>query len=464
MATSDLIASNAMRVVIGLGASGVSAVRYLRAEGLPCVVFDTREQPAGLDAFREAFPDVAVHTGALNPEVLASAAELIVSPGVSVKTPEIRAAAEAGVPVIGDVELFARAIKGMPLDLVAITGSNAKSTVTTLLGDMAKAAGRNVVIGGNIGVPVLDLLPLEGVDTVVLELSSFQLETTYSLEATAATILNISEDHMDRYDSLAEYHQAKLRIVRGAHRVLVNRDDALTQPPMAQGVEYRSFGGGNPDLKQYGTIDIDGEKWLAKGPRALMPVTELGTVGSHNVLNALSAFALGDMIGLEEEPMLETLRVFHGLAHRCEKVAEFAGLYFVNDSKGTNVGATLAAVEGLGEDHNVVLLAGGVGKGADFSPLREGAPSLRALVTFGQDGPVIAQAFGNSCESYAVQDMAEALAKAVEVAQPGDFVLLSPACASFDQYRNFEVRGEHFRSLVKALEQQHDASGEVANA
>lgn len=457
-----LIATSEKKVVIGMGATGQSVVRFLLRAGFSPVVADSRSQPPGLDAFREEFPEVPVETGPLNPETMLAASEIIASPGIALAEPALQQAVNAGIPVIGDIELFARELAALPQPpkLVAITGSNGKSTVTTLVGLMAERAGADVRVGGNIGVPVLDLLAQPLPQLFVLELSSFQLETTSSLAPTAATILNLSADHMDRYDTLADYHRAKQRIYRNAKQLVVNRADPLTRGPLSRDSREWSFGLDQPDLQQFGVRRFNNEEWLAQGMEKLLPVSELAMVGRHNVANALAALALGNVVDLPMDAMLSVLRSFKGLPHRCERVADLDGVTFVNDSKGTNVGATRAALDGLATGKNkIVLIAGGDGKGADFSPLAESAAALRALVTIGVDGEKIAQVFEGKAEIQRAVTMDDAVSLARTLAKRGDYVLLSPACASFDMYRNFEARGEDFRHAVGELSGSLAAGG-----
>ena len=341
-----LIASDQFRIVVGLGKSGMSLVRHLARRGLPFAVVDTRANPPELATLKAEYPDVQVRCGELDVNFLCTASELLVSPGLAVSTPALQEAAARGVKLSGDIELFAREAKA---PIVAITGSNAKSTVTTLVGEMAAAAGRTVAVGGNLGTPALDLLA-DDVDLYVLEHSSFQLETTEQLNAEVATCLNISEDHMDRYSGLPAYHQAKHRIFRGARQVVVNRDDRLSRPLVGEDVPTWTFGLGKPDFKGFGLFEEKGEKYLAFQFEALMPVRELKMRGAHNQSNALAALALGHAVGLPFGPMLDTLRRFTGLPHRCQWVGERAGVSYYDDSKATNVGAALAAIEGLGAD------------------------------------------------------------------------------------------------------------------
>lgn len=446
----SLIASDQFRIVVGLGKSGMSLVRYLARQGVSFAVADTRANPPELATLREQYPQVEVRCGDLDADFLCRASELYVSPGLSLRVPALVEAAARGVRMSGDVDLFARHAKA---PIVAITGSNAKSTVTTLVGDMAKAAGKRVAVGGNLGTPALDLLA-DDVELYVVELSSFQLETCEYLNAEVATCLNVSEDHMDRYDGMADYHLAKHRIFRGAKQVVVNRADALSRPLIADNVPCWTFGINKPDFKAFGLIEEDGEKWLAFQFDKLMPARELKIRGAHNQSNALAALALGHAIGLPFEPMLQTLREFAGLAHRCQWVRERNGVNYYDDSKATNVGAALAAIEGLGADIDgkLVLIAGGDGKGADFSDLRGPvAQHCRAVVLLGRDAELVGAAIGNAVPTVRVSTLDDAVEHAADLALPGDAVLLSPACASLDMFKNYEERGRLFAKAVEEL-------------
>ncbi|MBA1236063.1 UDP-N-acetylmuramoyl-L-alanine--D-glutamate ligase [Stutzerimonas nitrititolerans] len=445
-----LIASDQFRIVVGLGKSGMSVVRHLARRGQPFAVVDTRANPPELATLQAQYPEIEVRCGELDVDFLCRASELLVSPGLAVSTPALQAAAARGVKLSGDIELFAREARA---PIVAITGSNAKSTVTTLVGEMAQASGRKVAVGGNLGTPALDLLN-DDVELYVLELSSFQLETTEQLNAEVATCLNVSEDHMDRYASLPAYHQAKHRIFRGARQVVVNRDDRLSRPLVGEEVPVWSFGLGKPDFKGFGLIEENGEKHLAFQFEALMPARELKMRGAHNQSNALAALALGHAVGLPFAAMLQTLRTFAGLPHRCQWVGERAGVSYYDDSKATNVGAALAAIGGLGADIDgkLVLIAGGDGKGADFSALREPiARYCREVILLGRDAGRLASVLQEAVALKRVQGLEEAVQRAAECALPGDAVLLSPACASLDMFRNFEERGRLFAAAVEAL-------------
>ena len=446
----SLIASDQFRIVVGLGKSGMSLVRYLARQGVRFAVVDTRANPPELSTLREQFPQVEVRCGELDAEFLGRASELLISPGLAVATPALQEAAQRGAKLSGDIDLFARAAKA---PIIAITGSNAKSTVTTLVGEMAAVAGRNVAVGGNLGTPALDLLA-DDVELYVIELSSFQLETTELLNAEVATCLNVSEDHMDRYADLPAYHLAKHRVFRGARQVVVNRDDPLSRPMIADQVPCWSFGLGKPDFKRFGLLEENGEKCLAYQFEALLPVRELKVRGAHNYSNALAALALGQAVGLPMAAMLDTLKGFTGLPHRCQWVGERAGVSYYDDSKATNVGAALAAIEGLGEDiaGKLVLIAGGDGKGADFSSLRKPvAAQCRTVVLLGRDADKLAAVLDGAVDIVRVDSLQAAVEQAASIAQPGDAVLLSPACASLDMFKNFEERGRLFAQAVEAL-------------
>jgi UDP-N-acetylmuramoylalanine--D-glutamate ligase len=450
-----LIASDQFRIVVGLGKSGLSLVRFLARQGVPFAVVDTRPSPPELATLQAEFPQVEVRCGALDVDFLCRASELYVSPGLPLATAALQEAAARGVKLSGDIDLFVRHAQA---PIVAITGSNAKSTVTTLVGEMAAAAGKKVAVGGNLGTPALDLLA-DDVELYVLELSSFQLESTERLNAEVATCLNVSDDHMDRYSGLQTYHLAKHRVFRGARQVVINRQDPLSRPLIADQVPCWSFGLDKPDFKSFGILEEGGEKFLAFQFSRLMPVRELKIRGAHNQANALAALALGHAVGLPLAPMLDTLRGFTGLAHRCQWLRERAGVTFYDDSKATNVGAALAAIDGLGAeiDGKLLLIAGGDGKGADFTPLRAGvAKYCRAVVLLGRDAELIAEALkGEDGEAVVpllrVNSLDEAVQRSVELAEAGDAVLLSPACASLDMFKNFEERGRLFAQAVKEL-------------
>lgn len=448
----SLIASDNFKIVIGLGQTGLACARFLYKKGIRFAVVDSRQNPPGAQEMAAEMPEVQLLCGEFDTDYLCTADELYVSPGVAISNPAIQVAIKQGVKLSGDIDLFCRNVSA---PVIAITGSNAKSTVTTLVGEMAAEAGLNVGVCGNIGTPVLDMLSEEEKDIYVVELSSFQLETTNDLRAEVATVLNISPDHMDRYETLQDYYLAKHRIFRGARNVVINRDDALTAPLMPKNVSIYEYHLGKPDLKRFGLIDAEGQQFLGLGREQLLPVTELKIRGRHNMANALAALAIGKAAGLPMDVMLNALKKFPGLEHRCQWVSDHQGASYFNDSKGTNVGATVAALEGLGgtlpENSRIVLIAGGVGKGADFSDLEKPVTQFcREVIYIGEDGEQLAASCGDVAK-VAAEDMADAVNKAAQAAHEGDIVLLSPACASFDMFSGFTERGEKFVEAVRAL-------------
>lgn len=447
----SLITSDQFRIIIGVGQTGLSVARYLARRGVGFAACDTRSSGPAIDRFRSEFPSIELRTGELDPDWLSGATELVISPGVSKANPAIEAALSRGSRLLGDIDLFAREIKA---PVVAITGSNGKTTVTTLVGQMAADAGINVAVGGNIGVPVLDLLSQDA-DLYVLELSSFQLETCAELRPQVATVLNLSADHMDRYKSMLEYHQAKHRIYRRAGVAVYNRDDSLSRPLVGKDVKQLGFGLGAPDLGQFGVLRSEKGAVLAKGAQALLSVNQLKIRGEHNIANALAALALGEAVKIPLDSMLNTLSQFTGLEHRCQWVRDLKGLSWFNDSKGTNIGATLAAINGLGATltgtQKLVLIAGGQGKGQVFTELAEPFNKyVRTLVLIGEDAQLIANETNHQNIIFA-DSLKQAVDLAAANAEGGDLVLLSPACASFDMFRSYEDRGEQFIDLVEGL-------------
>jgi UDP-N-acetylmuramoylalanine--D-glutamate ligase len=424
-------------------------VRYLSGRGRKIAVADSREAPPGLDELRTRWPDVPVYLGPFDAELFSEYTDLVVSPGISVAEPAIAEAAQKGASVRGDIDLFADAVDA---PVIAITGSNGKTTVTTLVGEMAKAAGRKVAVGGNIGTPALDLLN-SGADLYVLELSSFQLETTDELNAFAATVLNVSDDHMDRYASKMAYFEAKQRIFRGCENAIVNLDDALSTPMARDTLRFICFGFNRVNPETFSTREDDRGTWITFGFDNLILTSELQLLGRHNVSNVMAALALGHASGFPMSVMLDVVRKFSGLPHRCEFIRHLDGVDYINDSKGTNIGATTAAIESLAPANGrIVLIAGGEGKGADFTLLE---PSVvlycRMLILIGRDAGQIEIAVGNSVEIHHASTLEEAVSVAAAVAQVGDRVLLSPACASLDMFRDYCDRGDQYRSLVEAL-------------
>ncbi len=441
-------ASSEHRVVVGLGATGLSCARHFYRLDLPFSVVDTRTQPPGLAALQREMPQVEVFAGEYPEALIASATELVVSPGIAMDAPIVAQALAAGVAVVGDIDLFMREAAA---PVVGITGSNAKSTVTELLGQMARNAQMHIGVGGNLGTPALDLLAPE-CELYVLELSSFQLERAQRLNLAVATVLNISADHLDRHGSLPEYRRAKQRIFQGCNKAVVNRDDPMTMPLAHADVEVVGWRMAEPDPQDFGLRWQGGTEYLCHGLKTLLPVAELGLAGRHNVANALAALALGHSAGLSMAAMQATLRAFKGLPHRCELVAEIDGVRYVNDSKGTNIGATEAALRGLGGERDILLIAGGQGKGADFSQLQQAvARHCKRLILIGEDAPLMQQALASSAPVTMVSSLEEAVSVAAMQAQPGDAVVLSPACASFDMFSSYVQRGDVFAALVKRL-------------
>ncbi|CAH0527080.1 UDP-N-acetylmuramoyl-L-alanine--D-glutamate ligase [Vibrio hippocampi] len=436
-------------VVVGLGITGLSVVQHVtkRYPHVTVRVMDSRDNPPGKD---ELPSNVALHSGSFNLEWLLNADLVVCNPGIALATPEITAAIQANVPVVGDIELFAWS-NSKPV--IAITGSNGKSTVTDLTGVLARAAGLNVGVGGNIGVPALDLLDIDA-DLYVLELSSFQLETTSSLRTRVSAFLNLSEDHMDRYQGMEDYAQAKRRIFTHAEHLLVNRDEPETYPNtdaiqgrLHQG-KLHTFGS---DANDFGMQISEHETGLLDQGELIVQAQQLKLIGKHNWSNALVACALLKLAGIDYRNSLTALKDYSGLSHRCQVVAQRDSVTWVNDSKATNVASTLAALSGLQLEGKLYLLVGGVGKGADFSDLKPALSSLNvALCCFGKDG----QAFLDLHSSAKLYDsMDEVIDLVTPQLKAGDMVMLSPACASFDQFANFMARGDHFTTLAEHYSQ-----------
>ena len=447
----QVIASNDSRVVVGLGATGLSCARYLYARKLPFCVVDTRAQPPGLDELQREMPEVQVYTANYPRELVAHASELVVSPGIAMDAPIVSQALAAGVAVVGDIDLFMREAAA---PVVGITGSNAKSTVTELFGQMARDAHLNVGVGGNLGTPSLELLAPDR-ELYVLELSSFQLERAAALQLAVATVLNVSPDHLDRHGSMRGYHQAKHRIFQGCQKVMVNRDDPLTIPLLNVDVDVIGWCMREPDKGDFGLREQGGVEYLCFGSEQLLSAQDLNLQGRHNVANALAALALGRSVGLPLAGMKETLLDFKGLPHRCEVVARKDGVRFVNDSKGTNIGAAEAALCGLGGDRDILLIAGGQGKGADFSQLQAAVEQhCKLLILIGEDAPLLQHALGASAPVALASSMEEAVTLAIAESSRGDTVLLSPACASFDMFTGYVQRGDVFRKAVQQLVQE----------
>ncbi len=448
-----------------MGDSGLSMARHLARQGARIRVADSREAPPRKADLSVAMPEAELFCGEFRREAFAGARLIAISPGVPREQPLVAEAAVRGVPVIGDMELFASALREAqaagraPADtrVLAITGTNGKTTVTSMVGAMCRQAGLITEVAGNIGPAVLEAWERceqsgHFPQAWSLELSSFQLESTWTLAPAAAVVLNVSEDHLDRYPDIETYAAAKARIFEGAHAEVLNRDDPRVMAMARSGIPRWTFGRGVPEREtDLGLVHLEGETWLAEGPRRLLRAADLRLSGVHNALNALAALALCRAAGIPAEPLAQAVREFRGLAHRVEKVAEVGGVQFYDDSKGTNVGATVAAVEGLGR--KVVLIAGGDGKGQDFSPLAPVAARwARAVVLIGRDGPRMAATMAASgVASLQASTLEEAVDLAFAMAQPGDAILLSPACASFDMFRNYAHRAEVFVAAVRRL-------------
>lgn len=438
-----------MNIVIGLGKTGLSCVEYFCKHEQPVMVMDTREHPPNADTLAASYPQVTLVSGALPEQVLCEADQLIVSPGLSLKTPAIAAAISAGVPCVGDIELFVREAKA---PIIAITGSNGKTTVTTLVGELLKDAGFQVEVCGNIGAPVLDTLSRELPDYYVLELSSFQLETTTSLKAKVAVVLNISADHMDRYDTVADYALAKRRIYQQCDIAICNADEPLCWQDIAP-PSYVMFSASWVPGSDFYVKDYEGQPFIYHQDMPWFAVTELPLQGLHNVQNTLVALAIGYGVGLRAGQMLHTLKRFEGLPHRCQKIASHNGVDWYNDSKGTNIGAVIAALKSLGPLYKkIVLIAGGDAKGADLTELKPiVCQYVSHLIVMGKDADQFEQVFFGCMPCKRVTDLTEAVQEAHEVATCRDAVLLSPACSSLDMFKNYEERGMLFVKAVREV-------------
>jgi len=436
-------------LIIGLGQTGLSCVRFLVKQGYTVAVMDTREHPPGLATLQTEYPEVIVHVGGLDSHWLQQADVIVISPGVDPRLPEIKFAKEAGIELVGDIELFARYANA---PIVAITGSNGKSTVTTLLADMVEQAGQTMRVGGNLGTPALDLICEPAPNFYILELSSFQLETVKSLNAFASTVLNVSPDHLDRYDNVEDYQVAKARIFNGDGVMVINRDDIIVSQLVRLGRNQIGFSLEASEGVDFGVINQNGKQWLAEGNQALIAVEDLKIVGKHNIANALAALALGSAMGLSMTGMLRALQQYSGLPHRCRLVTEIDNIRWFNDSKATNVGASIAAIEGLDASGKIILIAGGEGKDQDFSALTATLKQhVRAVILIGRDGSLIAEVVPRGVDITYAATLFDAVIQARAIAQTGDSVLLSPACASFDMFSGYAERGDVFESAVMAV-------------
>jgi UDP-N-acetylmuramoylalanine--D-glutamate ligase len=446
--TAQALQSARNAVIVGMGRTGLSVARHLQRCGYGIAITDTREAPPELAGIRALGSAVVTRTGGFDARLLETADLVVTSPGVPLDDPFFVQARSRGLDIVGDIELFARAADA---PVIGITGTNGKSTVTTLLGRMAERASLRVRVGGNLGQPALDLLDRGPTDLYVLELSSFQLDTTHSLKLKAAVVLNVSADHMDRYATLDHYAASKARIFANCEMAVVNADEPEVAKMPRVGQRVLTFSVVKPDA-DFGLVTPAPGKdpWLARRGAPLLPLTALRISGRHNAANALATLALGDALRLPLAPMLDELREFTGLPHRAQWVAEIKGIRYINDSKGTNVGATLAAVGGLSGP--LVVIAGGDGKGQDFTPLAAAfRGKVRTTVLLGRDAGLIETALTGICHTTRVASMEEAVRAAARFAQPGDTVLLSPACSSLDMFRDYAQRGDAFAAAVKDL-------------
>jgi UDP-N-acetylmuramoylalanine--D-glutamate ligase len=440
------------RLIVGLGRTGLSVARHLHALNIPFAVTDGSATPGGLDALQAFAPDTPLFLGSLSPAALQEVVEVIASPGIALRSPLLSEAQARGIAVIGDIELFARATQ---LPVVAITGTNGKSTVTTLVALMAQAAGRRAFAGGNLGRPALDLLqdalsPEGPADLLVLELSSFQLETTTSLTTRTAAVLNVTSDHLDRYDSMLDYAQAKARVLDRCAVAVINQDDPLVVAMPRHGQRVLSFSVQPNVVADYTVKQTASEVLLLGHGKTLLTLSELKITGLHNAANALAALAMCEALQLDQDKCLHALREFTGLPHRAEWIADVKGVRYIEDSKGTNVGATLAAVNGMRGP--LVVIAGGQGKGQDFTPLASAfRGKVKHVVLLGQDAIRIDAVLKDVCSTQQVSSMEQAVLAAAQVAQAGDTVLLSPACASLDMFRDYAHRGAVFAAAVREL-------------
>jgi len=445
MVTDDSQSSEYI-LVVGLGVTGLSVVRFLHKQNKNVVVVDSRSNPPGLAELKKEFADVSVYLGVFDEALFMGAKKIIVSPGVALKEPVIQNAIAQGVDVVGDIEVFAQQVNA---PVIAVTGSNGKSTVISLLGEMAKTAGLNAVIGGNIGVPALQIISANA-ELYILELSSFQLESLKSLTPVAAAVLNVSPDHMDRYESFEEYIEAKKNIYSNCKVAVINRDDNQVMKMQAGHRFVSGFTLSEPAHGDFGLREFNGDIWLCKGGKKLIAENDLKITGTHNLANALAALALGEAANIAMTDMLKALTNFTGLKHRTQWVSEKNHVTWINDSKGTNVGATLAAISGIKVENKLILIAGGIAKDADFMPLKNViCDNIRTVVLMGKDAPQIEQVLQGCIPVFYANDMQDAVQIAADLSHPGDTVLLSPACASFDMFDSFEHRGDMF---IKAIE------------
>lgn len=446
----ELISSSIRRGILGMGHTGRSVARFWAAQGIPFIAMDTRAEIGDDLTLRRELVGIESHFGEISEAVLRQVDLLVVSPGIAMDSEVIGLAQSLNIEVRGDIDLF---VSEAQAPVIGITGSNGKSSVTTFVGQLLTASGLTVSVGGNLGTPALDLLNDE-VDVFVLELSSFQLERAGDLNLAVAAVLNLSPDHLDRHHTMPLYHLAKHRIFAGARHVVANYRDALTQPVGKGDVPWTLWRDNEPDMQQLGLRDHEGAPWICFGFQPLCPLSEIPLVGHHNVNNVLAALAICHAMGLSYEKLIEGVKRLKGLPHRCELIAAKGGVRFVNDSKGTNVGATVAALEGLAVGQNIILIAGGEGKGQAFAPLTKAISRfVKHTVLIGRDAAAIDDALEQAASRSFSDSMEAAVRAATQLAQPGDTVLLSPACASLDMYRDYQERGEAFTVAVQAVEE-----------
>jgi UDP-N-acetylmuramoylalanine--D-glutamate ligase len=448
---SDIIVTNRKTAILGMGVTGISVASFFSSKGMSFDFVDSRSEPPNRKLVEADYPKADIAIGAFDADFLCRYDRLIVSPGISLAEPALVKAKQQGVELLGDLELFLEQAK---VPVVIISGSNGKSTVTALLGKMAQDSGISVGIGGNLGTPMLDLLD-DAHQLYVIEVSSFQLELLNDSRGAISGLLNISPDHLDRYKNLQEYHTAKHRIFRGASKVVINREDVLTRPLISTQIPMLSFGLNQPDLGSFGILEGTKDGYLSYGIERLMRVNQVALKGTHNLANVLAALALGQAVDLPMQSMLDTLKTFNGLPYRCQSVAKINAVHFINDSKATNVGATVAAVRGLGDkaSKNIILIAGGQAKGQEFNALAEEVSDyVKLTILLGIDRKQLASALKDSCDIQYSDTLDAAVIQANQAAVSGDTVLLSPACASFDMFDGFEHRGKCYEDAVRALD------------
>jgi len=441
---------NNRTLVVGLGETGVATVCHLRSQGRAVLVIDSRVNPPGLERLRQRCPEVPVVLETLSPRWLLGIDEVVLSPGLAADIQLVAEAHRRGISVVSDIELFAREIASLNAAVLAVTGSNGKSTVVTMLEAMLQASEMNVTAGGNLGPPALSLLGKKNISTYLLEISSFQLETTKSLRPLAAAVLNVSADHLDRHKTLERYVALKEQLLTNSDIAIVNWDDPIVRRMGMAHPKSVPYSVCEPLEQGYSVRLSQGERWFARNQKPLVPVSSLMVGGTHNESNALAALALAEIVSTNYEPLLEALQSFHGLPHRCQWVGEKDGVAFINDSKATNVGATLAALNGI--SGSVILIAGGRAKGADFTPMVELArEKLKGAILIGESAEALRSVLADVCPTELAGGIDDAVSCALFMASAGDTILFSPACASQDMFLNYQVRGDAFVKEIQVL-------------